>query len=225
MTPISETIKARLKKANVKFLSTDNISQFIKEGELDLLQKEVEEKFEGVLESLVIDTKNDHNTKETAHRVAKMFLREAFNGRYVPEPKNTEFPNYRKYDDMYIVGPIHINSFCAHHFLPIIGDVWIGVVEPEHLIGLSKFHRLTRWVMERPSIQEESLVMIADLLEKKIKPKGLGVYMIANHTCVSVRGVKDKDSLMGGSVMRGTFRDNPNIKMEFLNLVNLKGKV
>ena len=164
MTPISETIKARLKKANVQFLSTDNISQFIKEGELDLLQNEVEEKFEGVLESLVIDTKNDHNTKETAHRVAKMFLREAFNGRYVPEPKNTEFPNYRKYDDMYIVGPIHINSFCAHHFLPIIGDVWIGVVEPEHLIGLSKFHRLTRWVMERPSIQEESLVMIADLL-------------------------------------------------------------
>ena len=80
MTPISETIKARLKKANVKFLSTDNISQFIKEGELDLLQNEVEEKFEGVLESLVIDTKNDHNTKETAHRVAKMFLREAFNG-------------------------------------------------------------------------------------------------------------------------------------------------
>ena len=68
MNPISEIIRARLKKANAQFLSTDNISQFIKEGELDLLQNEVEEKFEGVLESLVIDTKNDHNTKETAHR-------------------------------------------------------------------------------------------------------------------------------------------------------------
>ena len=222
MSLISEIIKARIKVAKAKYLATDNISSFIKEGELELLQKEVEDKFEGVLESLVIDTKNDHNTRETAHRVAKMYIQEVFKGRYVPEPKNTEFPNYRKYDDMYIVGPIHINSFCAHHFLPIVGDVWVGIIEPEHLIGLSKFHRLTRWITERPSIQEESIVMIADLIEEKVKPKGLGIFMKANHTCVSIRGVKDKDSEMLSSVMRGTFRDNPNIKLEFLNLINKK---
>lgn len=224
MSAISAIIKARIKEAKASFYSTNNISEFIKEGELEKLQDEVEEKFKGVLDSLIIDTDNDHNTKETAHRVAKMYLHEVFRGRYYAEPKNTEFPNYRKYDDMYIVGPIHINSFCAHHFLPIIGEVWVGILEPKTLIGLSKFHRLTRWITERPSIQEESIVMLADILEEKIKPSGLGVYMTANHTCVSVRGVKDKDSTMGSSVMRGTFRSEPSVKQEFLNLINMSKK-
>lgn len=219
---MSEIIRARLKAHNAKFLSTDNISQFIKEGELEKLQQEVEEKFQGVLDSLIIDTENDHNTKETAHRVAKMYINEVFKGRYVGEPKNTEFPNVKKYDDMYIIGPIHFNSFCAHHFLPIVGDAWIGIVEPDDLMGLSKFHRLTRWIMERPSIQEESTVMIADLIESKLKPSGLGIIVKANHSCVSIRGVHDKDSEMVSSVMRGTFRDNPATRTEFLTLINLK---
>lgn len=219
---ISEIIRGRIETAKGKFFSTDNISSYIKEGELEKLQDEVEEKFQAVLDSLVIDTSNDHNTKETAHRVAKMYINEVFKGRYTSEPKNTEFPNVKKYDDMYIIGPIHFNSFCAHHFLPIVGDAWVGIVEPNDLMGLSKFHRLTRWIMERPSIQEESTVMIADLIEEKLKPSGLGIIVKANHSCVSIRGVHDKDSEMISSVMRGTFREDKSIKSEFLNLVNLK---
>lgn len=222
MSAVSTIIKARIKEAKAKYFSTDNISDFIKEGELEKLQDEVEEKFQAVLDSLVIDTDNDHNTKETAHRVAKMYIQEVFKGRYVKEPKNTKFPNVEQYDDMYIIGPIHFNSFCAHHFLPIIGNVWIGVVEPSDLLGLSKFHRLTRWIMERPSIQEESTVMIADLIERKLKPSGLGIIVRANHSCVSIRGVQDKDSEMVSSVMRGTFRTDSSIKQEFLNLINIK---
>ena len=221
MSAISTIIKTRIKEAKAKYFSTDNISEFIKEGELEKLQDEVEEKFQAVLDSLVIDTENDHNTKETAHRVAKMYIQEVFKGRYFKEPKNTNFPNVKQYDDIYIIGPIHFNSFCAHHFLPIIGDVWIGVVEPKDLLGLSKFHRLTRWIMERPSIQEESSVMIADLIEKKLNPSGLGIIVKANHSCVSIRGVQDKDSEMVSSVMRGTFRAEPSIKQEFLSLIKV----
>jgi len=218
---MSDLIRNRIKKAGADYLSTDNISQFIQEGELEKLQDEVEGKVQSLLESLIIDTVNDHNTKETAHRVAKMYIQEVFKGRYVAEPKNTEFPNVKQYDDMYIIGPIHFNSFCAHHLLPIIGDAWIGVVEPTELMGLSKFHRLTRWIMERPSIQEESTVMIADLIESKLKPSGLGIIVKANHSCVSIRGVKDKDSEMVSSVMRGIFRNDYNVKQEFLNLIKM----
>lgn len=220
--PISEIIKQRIKKANAPFFSTDNISRFIhSDEERQQLQQEVEEKYQSLLDSLLIDTTNDHNTKETAHRVAKMFINELFKGRYYEEPKCTEFPNVKKYDDMYIIGPIHFNSCCAHHMLPIIGDVWIGLVEPRDLLGLSKFHRLTRWVMERPSIQEESNVILADLIESKVHPEGLGVFIKAMHSCVSIRGVQDKDSIMTSSVMRGSFRSEPNIKQEFLSLIKV----
>lgn len=222
MSAVSTIIKARIKEAKAKYFSTDNISDFIKEGELEKLQDEVEEKFQAVLDSLVIDTDNDHNTKETAHRVAKMYINELFGGRYHKEPKCTEFPNFKKYDDMYIIGPIHFNSCCAHHILPIIGDVWIGILEPKELLGLSKFHRLTKWVMERPSIQEESNVMLADIIESKTNPTGCGVFIKAMHSCVSIRGVQDKDSIMTSSVMRGVFREDSSIKQEFLNLINIK---
>lgn len=220
---MSDLIRERIRKANASFYSTANISSFIKsDEERQQLLEEVEKKYQIFLDSLIIDTEHDHNTKETAHRVAKMYINELFKGRYYPEPKNTIFPNYKKYDDMYIVGPIHFNSCCAHHMLPIIGDVWIGIVEPCDLLGLSKFHRLTRWIMERPSIQEESNVMLADLIEEKLKPSGLGVFIRAMHTCVSIRGVQDKDSIMTSSVMRGTFRTESSIKQEFFSLINFK---
>ena len=79
--PISKEIRERIKKAGKRFHSNDNISEFIEEGEMDLLQQEVQEKLQGVLDSLVIDTENDHNTQETAKRVAKMYVRETFGGR------------------------------------------------------------------------------------------------------------------------------------------------
>ena len=111
----SEQIRKRLQEAGKRFHGNDNISEFIKEGELDLLQKEVQDKLQEVLETLCIDTKNDHNTNETAKRVAKMWLRETFGGRYVSAPRVTSFPNMG-YKSMYTSGPISIRSTCAHHF-------------------------------------------------------------------------------------------------------------
>jgi GTP cyclohydrolase I len=91
--PVSVKIRERVKAARKRFHANDNIADFIQPGELELLLDEVEEKMQGVLGSLVIDFEHDHNTDETARRVAKMYLKEVFQGRYVKAPPITEFPN------------------------------------------------------------------------------------------------------------------------------------
>jgi GTP cyclohydrolase I len=223
-TPVSVKIRERLKQQRTRFHANDNISGFIEPGELALLLDEVAGKMKGVLDSLVIDTENDHNTQDTARRVAKMYLGEVFKGRYVPEPPVTEFPNVERLNELMIVGPITVRSACSHHFCPIIGRVWIGVMPNEHsnLIGLSKYARLTEWIMSRPQIQEEAVTHVADLLQDKMSPDGLAIVMEADHFCMQWRGVKDMDSKMINSVMRGTFLKDPNLRREFLSLVNNK---
>ena len=223
--PVSARIRARIKKAKRRFHANDNISAFLEAGELEALQAEVEEKMKGVLESLVIDTTSDHNTRETAKRVAKMYLREVFHGRYVPAPPVTEFPNASSLNELMIVGPITVRSACSHHFCPIMGRLWIGLMPNEHsnLIGLSKYSRLAEWIMSRPQIQEEAITQMAELLIDKVRPDGLAVVMEADHFCMHWRGVKDNETKMINSVMRGSFLKDPNLRREFLSLLNLKG--
>ncbi|MCD4485151.1 GTP cyclohydrolase I [Chromobacterium vaccinii] len=219
---VSQRIRYRLQKAGARFHANDNISAFIEEGELDELQEEVQAKLRGVLESLVIDTANDHNTQDTAKRVAKMFVREVFRGRYVPMPASTEFPNVEHLNELMIIGPITVRSACSHHLCPIIGRVWVGVLPNEHsnLIGLSKYVRLIDWIMTRPQIQEEAVSQIAELLMKKLHPDGLAIVMEADHFCMHWRGVKDSNSKMTNSVMRGAFLTNPDLRKEFLSLMH-----
>lgn len=223
-TPVSERIRARLRKARERHHANDNISAYIEPGELAQLQEEVEAKMKRVLEALVIDTESDHNTQETARRVAKMYVTEVFRGRFVPEPPVTEFPNVERLNELMIVGPITVRSACSHHLCPIIGRVWIGVMPNEHsnLIGLSKYARLCDWVMSRPQIQEEAVTRLADLLQEKMQPDGLAVVMEADHFCMQWRGVKDTDSKMVNSVMRGSFLKDANLRREFLALLQRK---
>ena len=218
---ISETIKKRLEEDGGTYFANDNISEFIYEGELDDLQKEVELKVQSLLESLVIDTVRDHNTKETAKRVAKMFLKEVFRGRYVEQPKITDFPNAKELDQIYTVGPITVRSACSHHLVPIIGKCWIGVKPSKRVIGISKFNRLTEWVFSRPHIQEEGVMILADELERLVQPKGLIVVVKADHYCMKWRGVREPDCSMVTSVVRGELRDDPYQKEEFFKLIGL----
>jgi GTP cyclohydrolase IA len=220
----SSRIRSRLVRANRRFHANDNISAFVKDGELDQLRDEVAIKMAEVLKSLVIDTENDHNTEETAKRVAKMFIKEVFAGRYVKQPDVTEFPNIEHLNELMIVGPITVRSACSHHLCPIIGRVWIGVMPNEHsnLIGLSKYARLCDWIMSRPQIQEEAVTMLANLLQEKVKPDGLAIVMEADHFCMNWRGVKDMDSKMTNSVMRGSFLKDANLRREFLSLLTKK---
>ena len=115
---ISEKIKNAILSSSIEkgYLANDTIYEAISDTDREELIEEVKEAFQGVLDALVIDTKNDHNTQETAKRVAKMFVNEIFRGRYYPPPCVTAFPNAKQYDQIYMSGPMSINSTCAHHF-------------------------------------------------------------------------------------------------------------
>lgn len=220
-TPMSVKIRERIKASKKRFHANDNIAEFINDGELPALLDEVTTKMQAVLESMVIDLDHDHNTNNTARRVAKMYINEVFKGRYVPAPTVTEFPNVGHLNELMIVGPITVRSACSHHFCPVIGKVWIGVMPNEHtnVIGLSKYARLAEWVMNRPQIQEEAVVQLADLIQDLTQPNGLALVMEASHFCMHWRGVKDMDSKMINSVMRGSFLKDANLRREFLALL------
>jgi GTP cyclohydrolase I len=219
--PASDRIRYRLVGAQCRYHANDNIADFIRKGELDELQAEVEARMAEVLRSLVIDTDSDHNTNDTARRVAKMFLTEVFRGRYVAMPSVTEFPNASRLNELMIVGPVKLRSACSHHLCPILGKVWIGVLPNEfsNLIGLSKYARICDWVMSRPQIQEEAVIMLADELQERVKPDGLAIVMEADHFCMHWRGVKDDESMMTNSVMRGAFLKDASLRREFLSLL------
>ena len=222
--PISSIIRARITSARKRFHANDNIAQFLEPGDLEALLLEVEGKFKGVLESLVIDTQSDHNTHDTARRVAKMYLTEVFKGRYIGPPTVTEFPNAESLNELMVVGPITVRSACSHHFCPIMGRLWIGLMPNEYsnLIGLSKYARLAEWIMSRPQIQEEAIAQMAEVLMNKVRPDGLAIVMEADHFCMHWRGVKDNDTKMINSAMRGSFLKDPTLRREFLSLLNIR---
>jgi len=216
---ISDVIRNRIKLQKRRFHANDNISDFINPGELDHLQKEVASRVRDLLKSLVIDIENDHNSQETAERVAKMYLKEVFKGRYQERPNVTDFPNAKNLDEIYTLGPISVRSACSHHMVPIIGDCWIGIKPGEKVIGISKFARVADWVFSRPHIQEEAVMILADEIEGLCEPKGLAILVKAKHYCMCWRGVKEPNTSMINSIVRGDFRHDPSLKQEFFELV------
>jgi GTP cyclohydrolase IA len=223
MKTTSELIRQRLVESGVRFHSNDNISDYIEPGELTLLQEEVADKLKGVLNSLVIDIEHDHNTQDTANRVAKMFIQETFSGRYRPTPKVTAFPNLG-YKSLYTTGPISIRSTCAHHFQNIVGRCWVGIVPENEVIGLSKFNRLVHHICERPQIQEEMTTQIADALKQYAKTENIAVVVKAEHHCMTHRGVREHESDMTTAIMLGRFIEDPALKQEFYNIcLSMKG--
>jgi GTP cyclohydrolase I len=216
---VSERIRERLDRAEIPYFANDNIAPYLREGELEGLEKEVTAKVRDLLRSLVIDIDNDHNTEETAERVARMYLHEVFKGRYHQQPKIASFPNVKNLDEIYTVGPITVRSACSHHLVPILGNCWIGIKPGERVIGLSKFSRVADWVFSRPHIQEEAVIILADEIERLCQPKGLAILVKAQHYCMKWRGVKELQTSMINSVVRGDFRHDPSLKQEFFELV------
>jgi len=220
----SDELRKRMTTIKHKHFANDTIFAYLDPGDVDKIEFEVADAFEDVLQALVINTKDDHNTKATAQRVAKMFVHEIFRGRYYPPPEVTSFPNAKKYDQIYVSGPISINSTCAHHFQPITGQAYVGVFPGKRVVGLSKFNRIVDWIASRPQIQEEMTEQIADMVEKETEAQGVAVVIKAEHFCMTARGVKEHESEMMTSVVRGMFRDEPATKAEFFSLLNnMKG--
>ena len=224
MNCCSDELVKRMTTIKHKHFANDTIFAYLDPGDVKLIECEVAEAFEDVLKALVINTTDDHNTKATAQRVAKMFVHEIFRGRYYPPPEVTSFPNAKQYDQIYMTGPITINSTCAHHFQPITGQAYVGVFPGKRVVGLSKFNRIVDWIASRPQIQEEMTEQIADMVEKETEAQGVAVVIKAEHFCMTARGVKEHESEMMTSVVRGMFRDEPATKAEFFSLLNnMKG--
>lgn len=214
-------LRTKLVEQGTPFFANDNISHVVSEQDQEAVIALVTTRMQGVLDALLIDTDNDHNTADTAKRWAKMAVYELFQGRFNPSPEVTTFPNVKKVDQMYVVGPIELRSVCAHHLVPITGKAWVGMLPSAegNLIGLSKFHRVLRHFAERPQIQEEMVVQSVDALEKLTKPNGIALVVEAHHMCCGHRGVKDSSSLMTSSEMRGLFKSDNNVRAEFLSLI------
>ena len=208
--------------------ANDNVCELLDDMPADaetrlILEEDVARAIGHLMRALCIDYKNDHNTRETPARIARMFVREVMAGRFTPQPDITSFPNDLRLDELYVTGPITVRSMCSHHFVPIIGKAWIGVIPGEDsVIGLSKFNRLVEWIFARPQIQEEATVQLADIIEQQAKPKGLAVLVVASHMCMTWRGVREsQEATMRTSVLRGAMRERPEARNEFFQLVNL----
>ena len=220
---ISKTIKNRILENNGRFWAGDNISEYIEEGEKDLLIDELTERFEEVIDSLVIDRLTDPNSIDTGKRLAKMYINELMSGRYNPMPNATAFPNHIEdgYKGMLVVRS-EVTSVCSHHYQPVNGVAYIGIIAAEQLIGLSKYTRIAQWCARRGTLQEELNNVIANEIQKATGSTNVGVYIQATHGCCENRGIMARSSLTQTTVLRGAFTDDMGTKKEFMDNIKLQ---
>ena len=218
---ISELIKARLKNAGKRFFASDNISQFIYSDEKPKLIEELTGKFEGVLNSLIIDTENDPNSQDTARRLAKMYVNEIMSGRYESSPKVTSFPNDGKYDQLIIVRS-DIRSMCSHHHQPVSGICYIACLPGKNVIGLSKYTRIAQHLAQRGHLQEELTEMIAEEIVNLTESDAVGVYIRARHGCCENRGIRSSNSSTQTTVLKGRLKTDPAMRNEFMHNIQIQ---
>jgi len=220
---LSQVIRKRLTDADKRFWAGDNISEFITEKEKGMLVDELTEKFEGVLDSLIIDRHNDPNSQGTARRLAKMYVYEIMAGRYEESPNATAFPNDTegKYEGMLVVRS-ELKSMCSHHHQPVTGVAYIGIIAGPKLIGLSKYTRIAQWCARRGTLQEELCMDIAREIEFATGSKDVAVYIQATHGCCENRGIMAHSSLTQTTVLHGAFKTDQSVKKEFFDNIKLQ---
>lgn len=181
------------------------------------------QKLAELLEILRIDHLNDHNTRETPDRVARMYVRELLRGRFAAPPKITEFDNVEGCEQLIVTGPIEVRSLCAHHLMPIVGEAFIAIHPSAEgkIIGLSKYDRIVEHFAARFQIQEELVSQIASFIMEQTAPQGVAVRISALHMCKTHRGVRaSRTSRMVNTAWLGSLKDDPALKQEFLQECN-----
>ena len=216
-------IKQKLEDAGIRYWAGDNISQVLQRGDKEELINDATRAFESVLDALVIDRFNDPNSQGTARRLAKMYFNEIMTGRYDPAPSATAFPNDSddRYEGMLVVRS-ELKSMCSHHHQPVNGTAYIGIIAGPKLIGLSKYTRIAQWCARRGTLQEELCNDIAREIEKATDAKNLGVYIQATHGCCENRGIRAHSSLTQTTVLKGSFKEDPATKKEFMDNIKLQ---
>jgi GTP cyclohydrolase I len=220
---ISKIIKQRIEDSGARYWASDNIAEYIGDGERELLIDELAEKFEGVLDSLLIDRQADPNSMGTGRRLAKMYINEIMSGRYDTRPNATAFPNegYSAYTGMLVVRS-EIRSMCSHHHQPVNGVAYIGIIPGKKVIGLSKYTRIAQWCARRGTLQEELCNDIAREIIRATDSNDVAVYIQATHGCCENRGIMAHSSLTQTTVLKGAFITDPNAKKEFFDNVKLQ---
>lgn len=172
-----------------------------------------------LFEILRIDYRDDHNTRDTPRRVARMFVEELMQGRYSDPPSITGFENVQGFDQLIVTGPIELRSTCAHHLMPIYGSAHIGVLPAADgsIIGLSKYDRIVSYFGSRLQIQEELVKQIGQFIMDNTRPRGVAVRISTVHMCKTHRGVRARhDARMITSAYFGEFERNRELREEFL---------
>jgi len=220
---LAESIRFNMKRDKKRFWAGDNISDYLHEGDREILINEATEAFEKVLDSLLIDRETDPNSRGTARRLAKMYFTEIMAGRYEPAPDCTAFPNDSedRYEGMLVVRS-ELRSMCSHHHQPVAGVAYIGIIAAQKLIGLSKYTRIAQWCARRGTLQEELANDIAREIARATDSENIGVYIQATHGCCENRGIMAHSSLTQTTVLRGAFKTDPGTKKEFMDNIKLQ---
>ncbi len=204
-----------LEKVTADDLGDDHIGTAeltpIREDAFDLSDSEkidiIQDHFKQIMHTLGLDLEDD-SLKGTPYRVAKMYVKEIFQGL---DPKNKPdartFGNKYDYNDMVIEKNIQVTSFCEHHFLPFIGKAHVAYIASGKVIGLSKINRLVDYYSRRPQVQERLTLQIADALSEAMQTDDVAVFIDSKHLCVSTRGIKDITSSTITSEFRGAFKE------------------
>ena len=220
---LGDAIRFKMKRDNKRFWAGDNISDYLHEGDKEILINEATEAFEKVLDTLLIDRENDPNSKGTARRLAKMYFNEIMAGRYDTAPDATAFPNdsQDRYEGMLVVRS-ELRSMCSHHHQPVTGVAYIGIIAAQKLIGLSKYTRIAQWCARRGTLQEELCNDIAREIMKATDTDDVAVYIQAEHGCCTNRGIMAHSSLTQTTVLKGAFKDDSGTKKEFFDNIKLQ---
>lgn len=199
--------------------ANEAVDEALSDAERAAMILAAESKLSELFDILRIDHRNDHNTRETPSRVARMYVDEIMQGRFSDPPTLTEFDNVEAFDQLIVIGPIDVRSTCAHHLMPIYGEAFIGVLPSADgkVIGLSKYDRIVDHFAGRLQIQEELVKQIGQFVMERTAPRGVAVRISAVHMCKTHRGVRASHrSRMITSAYYGAIAADPRLKDEFL---------
>lgn len=207
-------------------LSGQSFEGTMVEDEEQLRVRIAEDHYKKFLEALGYDLENDPNMKESPRRVVKMYTKEIARGTYQLPPKMTVFPNSKEsqYTGIVFQGSIEVKSLCSHHLMPFIGKCHLAYIPKDKVLGLSKLNRVVDWFARRPQLQEQLTTQIHKYLSDLLETEDIAVYIEAQHTCVSLRGI-EQDSTMRTSKLTGAFFNIDSSRNEFYQMVNREKKI
>jgi GTP cyclohydrolase I len=199
--------------------ANEAVDEALTERERSAMIAAAADKLTELFDILHIDHRNDHNTRDTPNRVARMLIDEILRGRFSEPPELTDFDNFESFDQLIVIGPIDVRSTCAHHLMPIFGEAYLGILPATsgRIIGLSKYDRIVDYFSGRLQIQEELVKQIGQFIMQNTAPQGVAVRISAVHMCKTHRGVRASPrSRMITSAYFGTLANDQKRKEEFL---------